>query len=147
MERLYINQVRLRPFDDYSYVSNLPVVRWLLKNGKLDFTSDVTFFIGENGTGKSTIIEAIAICAGFNAEGGSRSFNFSARQTCSDLHKYMTISRAAYEKDGFFLRAECFYNMASQVDELGLNLDGYGGLSLQSSLGGSFMSLPAPLQR
>ncbi|NLL39550.1 MAG: AAA family ATPase [Clostridiales bacterium] len=142
MERLYINQVRLEPIDECSYVSNLPVVRWLLKTGKLEFTSNVTFFIGENGTGKSTIIEAIAICAGFNAEGGLRNFNFSTRQTCSDLYKYMTISRAAHEKDGFFLRAESFYNVATQVDELRLNLDGYGGLSLhEQSHGESFMSL------
>jgi predicted ATPase len=79
LERLYINQVKIKQFDDQSYLLNLPVVKWLLKFEKLDITNDVTFFVGENGTGKSTIIEAIAICAGFNAEGGSKNFTFSTK--------------------------------------------------------------------
>lgn len=142
MERLYISQVKIKPFDEYSYLSGLPVVQWLLESGKLDFTGDVTFFVGENGTGKSTIIEAIAICAGFNAEGGSKNFNFSTRQTSSDLYKYLTLSKSAHEKDGFFLRAESFYNVATQVDELDLDLAGYGGQSLHNqSHGESFMAL------
>ncbi len=142
MERLYINQVKINQFDEQSYLSNLPVVKWLLKSGELEFTHDVTFFAGENGTGKSTIIEAIALCAGFNAEGGSKNFKFSTRQTSSNLHKYLTLSKSAHEKDGFFLRAESFYNVATQVDELGINLDGYGGKSLHGqSHGESFMAL------
>ncbi len=108
----------------------------------MNFTNDVTFFAGENGTGKSTIIEAIAICARFNAEGGSKNFDFSTKQTSSDLYKYLTLSKSAYEKDGFFLRAESFYNLATQVDELGLDLVGYGGQSLhEQSHGESFMTL------
>ncbi len=142
MDRLYISQAKIKPFDDGSYLSGLPVVKWLLRSEKLEFTKPVTFFVGENGTGKSTIIEALAICAGFNAEGGSKNFDFSTKQTASDLHKYLTLSRAAREKDGFFLRAESFYNVATQVDDLGLNLQGYGGQSLHAqSHGESFMAL------
>ena len=37
----------------------------------LEFTSPITFFVGENGSGKVTLLEAIAIAAGFNPEGGS----------------------------------------------------------------------------
>jgi predicted ATPase len=132
----------IKPIDERTYLLNLPVVKWLLKSGKLDFTSNVTFFVGENGTGKSTIIEALAICAGFNAEGGSKNFNFSTKQTSSELYKYITLSKSAHEKDGFFLRAESFYNVASQVDDLGLDLGGYGGQSLHNqSHGESFMAL------
>jgi predicted ATPase len=132
----------IKPIDERTYLLNLPVVKWLLKSKKLDFTSNVTFFVGENGTGKSTIIEALAICAGFNAEGGSKNFSFSTRQTSSDLHKYVTLSKSAHEKDGFFLRAESFYNVATQVDDLGLDLGGYGGQSLHcQSHGESFMAL------
>jgi predicted ATPase len=142
MDRLYIKQMRMKPIEEHSYLTDIPVVKWLLESKKLDFTSDVTFFVGENGTGKSTIIEALAVSAGFNAEGGSRNFNFSTRQTSSDLHQYLTLSKTAYEKDGFFLRAESFYNVATQVDELGLDLGGYGGLSLHNqSHGESFMAL------
>jgi predicted ATPase len=142
LERLYISQVKIKQIDEQSYLSNLLVVKWLLKSEKLDFTNDVTFFVGENGTGKSTIIEAIARCAGFNAEGGSKNFTFSTRQTSSNLFKYLTLSKLAHEKDGFFLRAESFYNVATQVDESGINLDGYGGQSLHDqSHGESFMAL------
>jgi predicted ATPase len=142
LERLYINQVKINQIDEQSYLSNLLVVKWLQKSEKLEFTNDVTFFAGENGTGKSTIIEAIAICAGFNAEGGSKNFAFSTKQTTSNLYRYLTLSRSAHEKDGFFLRAESFYNVATQVDALGLNLDGYGGQSLHNqSHGESFMAL------
>lgn len=132
----------MKPIPERTYLTSLPVVTWLLKAGKLDFKSDVTFFVGENGTGKSTIIEAIAICAGFNAEGGSKNFNFSTKQTCSGLYRYITLSKSAHEKDGFFLRAESFYNVATQVDDLGLDLGGYGGQSLHcQSHGESFMAL------
>jgi predicted ATPase len=142
LERLYISQVKTKQFDEQSYLSKLPITKWLLNSGKLDFTNEVTFFIGENGTGKSTIIEAIAICAGFNAEGGSKNFNFSTKQTSSNLHQYLTLSKSGHEKDGFFLRSESFYNVATQVDELGLNLAGYGGQSLHNqSHGESFMAL------
>lgn len=142
LDGLYISQVKIKPFDDDSYLADLPVVRWLLKAGKLEFTKPVTFIVGENGTGKSTIIEALAITAGFNAEGGSKNFDFSTRQTASSLYKYLTLSRSAHEKDGFFLRAESFYNVATQVDELGLNIQGYGGRSLHAqSHGESFMAL------
>ena len=142
MERLFINQIKFKPFAENSYLSNLPVVKYLLKTGNLDFNKEVTFFIGENGSGKSTIIEAIAICAGFNAEGGSKNFHFSTKQTSSNLYQYLTLSKSAHEKDGFFLRAESFYNVATQVDELGIGLDGYGGQSLHhQSHGESFMAL------
>jgi predicted ATPase len=134
--------MKIRPLEEESYLSGLPVVRWLLKAGGLNFSRNVTFIIGENGTGKSTLIEAIAISAGFNAEGGSKNFSFSTKQTCSNLHKSITLVKSAYEKDGFFLRAESFYNVATQVDELQLNLNGYGGQSLHhQSHGESFMAL------
>ncbi len=142
MKRLFISQVKIKPFEDNSYLLNLPVVKWLLQSEHMDFTGDVTFFSGENGTGKSTIIEAIAICAGFNAEGGSKNFSFSTKQTSSNLCNYLTLSKSAHEKDGFFLRAESFYNVATQVDELDINLAGYGGQSLHNqSHGESLMAL------
>lgn len=84
---------------------------------------------------------------GFNAEGGSRNFSFSTRDTHSKLYESIAISRRRYPKDTFFLRAESFYNVASQVDDLENDgppgfLQGFGGRSLHAqSHGESFLSL------
>jgi predicted ATPase len=102
----------------------------------------VTFFIGENGTGKSTLLEAIAVCAGFNAEGGSRNFRFATRETHSPLNQYLQLVRSGIRpRDGYFLRAESFYNVASAADDYGVSL-WYGGSSLHAqSHGEAFMAL------
>ncbi len=142
MQRYYIDKIKMSKYQEKSYLSKLPVVKYLQRVGELKLNHAVTFFVGENGTGKSTLIEAIAICAGFNAEGGSKNFNFATKNTESDLSRYITLSKTAHEKDGFFLRAESFYNVASQVDDLLLNLDYYGGKSLHhQSHGESFLAL------
>lgn len=119
MERHYISSVRLSsPVDEESYLHNLPVVRCLAQMDALTFSRDVTFLVGENGTGKSTLLEAIAVAFGFNAEGGTRNFSFSTSATHSELYRHLTLSRSAYPKDGFFLRAESFYNAATYIDEV-----------------------------
>lgn len=142
LDRYYVAHVKMNGCGDNAYVFSLPVVKYLKDGNQLHFHQPVTFLVGENGTGKSTLIEAIAICAGYNAEGGSKNFNFSTRSTASNLSRYITIAKTAHEKDGFFLRAESFYNVASQVDDLGINLEGYGGKSLhEQSHGESFLSL------
>ncbi len=126
------------------YVAKLSVLKDL---DSLEMDKPVTFFVGENGTGKSTLLEAIAVGCGFNPEGGSKNFNFSSRETHSNLHQFITVVKGIRRpKDGFFLRAESFYNVASEVDRLseeGASLfDSYGGRSLhEQSHGESFMSL------
>ena len=132
-----------------SYLSSLPVVKNLQKLKELRFTSNVTFLVGENGTGKSTLLEAIAVSTGFNAEGGTRNFRFSTADTHSELNEYITVVKGLHPRDGFFLRAESFYNVASYIDELdrepsfgGFVIDGYGGISLhEQSHGESFLAL------
>lgn len=145
--RPFIIEVAVRPeaLEADDYVSRLPAVRALVKE-PLKITSPVTFLVGENGSGKSTLLEATAIAMGFNPEGGSRNFSFSTRDTHSGLSQYVRASKSArYPKDGFFLRAESFYNVATQVDEL--DYDGrltasYGGKSLHhQSHGESFLAL------
>lgn len=124
-----------------SYLHDLAVVKHLMKNDRLYFSNDVTFLVGENGSGKSTLIEAIAVAYGYNAEGGSRNFNFSTRNSHSDLCEKITISRKNHPKDGFFLRAESFYNVASNIDEIQATHN-YGGISLHNqSHGESFLTL------
>lgn len=110
----------------------------------LEFHPKVTFMVGENGTGKSTILEAIAVAYGFNAEGGTRNFNFSTKETHSDLHKNLKLVKGVKRpNDGFFLRAESFYNVATNIDEIDDDhYSSYGGISLHSqSHGESFLSV------
>ena len=109
----------------------------------LDFDHDITLFSGENGSGRSTLIEAIATAYGFNPEGGNKNIQFSTRNTHSDLYEYIRMNRGIHHaEDGFFLRAESFYNMASKIDEIGGIHQYYGGKSLHSvSHGESFLNL------
>ncbi|MBR2944601.1 MAG: AAA family ATPase [Clostridia bacterium] len=124
-----------------SYLHDLAAVKHLMSNERLYFSNDITFFVGENGSGKSTLIEAIAVAYGYNAEGGSRNFNFSTRNSHSDLCEKITIARKNHPKDGFFLRAESFYNVASNIDEIQATHN-YGGISLHNqSHGESFLTL------
>ena len=102
----------------HSYLNQLPAVQWLQQGGRLVFEAPVTFLVGENGTGKSTLLEGIAVALGFNAEGGTRNFRFSTKDTHSELGPLLTVSRQRVVKDGFFFRAESFYNVASYVDEI-----------------------------
>lgn len=145
---LYIEGIKIRKEagENGSYVFNLPVVKNLLKQEELPFRRKVTFFVGENGTGKSTLLEAIAVSVGFNAEGGTKNFNFATDETHSDLCQYLTVCKGVKRpKDGFFLRAESFYNVASEIDRLDQIsplIAYYGGKSLhRQSHGESFMSL------
>ena len=111
---------------------------------ELGFRKSVTFITGENGSGKSTLVEATALNAGFNPEGGGRNFNFRTQDSHSNLFNHLKLIRSAYrEKDGFFLRAESFYNFASNLDQLGYEIKQYyGGKSLhEQSHGESFLAL------
>lgn len=144
----FIEEVRYnRPNDCGKYPFNLSVL-----NGLESITLDgrVTFFVGENGSGKSTLIEAIAIAYGFNAEGGSVNFNFSTKNSSSELYKNIFLKRNVQRaSDGFFLRAESFYNVATQIEELDKVpapapriIEAYGGRSLhEQSHGESFLCL------
>ena len=109
---------------------------------EIEFHPKVTFVVGENGSGKSTLTEALAVAWGFNAEGGNKNHTVSTRASHSNLHKALKLVRSPKSaRDGFFLRAESFYNVATQIDEIGY-MDSYGGRSLhEQSHGESFWSM------
>ena len=93
------------------YPFSLPAVAAL---DQLEF-APVTVLVGDNGTGKSTIVEAIAVAAGFNAEGGSRNLQFETYATHSELGDHLTLRWQRRPRWGWFLRAETFYGMASHI--------------------------------
>lgn len=143
----FVKAIRLRresvhDFDAYPFA--IPAVRAL---DELQLTSPVTFFVGENGSGKSTVLEAVAIAAGFNPEGGTKNFSFATVTAHSNLHQYLTLVRhSTRERDGFFMRAESFFNVATELERLNA-VDGgafrsYGGRSLHvRSHGESLLAL------
>ena len=150
MRDLYIRGMKLiEPVPRDSYLAGLPVVRYLSAH-EIEFHKQVTFFVGENGSGKSTLIEALAISQHFNPEGGSKNFNFATKDSHSELCDYIcAVKGVIRHRTGFFLRAESYYNFASNLDELdedpegGASLIGvYGGKSLhKQSHGESFLAL------
>ncbi len=150
MSAKYISEICFdNNLDKNSYLNNLPIIKYLSNKKELSFSSNVTFFVGENGTGKSTLLEAIAVAYGFNAEGGSRNFTFSTNATHSELFKHIEIAKRGYAKDGFFLRAESLYNVATNIDDMDKEpsfdpfiIESYGGVSLHNqSHGESFLSI------
>ncbi len=120
---------------------SLPAFRQL---DRLLFHPKVTFLVGENGMGKSTLLEALAVSVGLNPEGGSRNFNFATRPSHSELDTCLRVARThRLARDSYFLRAESFYNVATEIERLGPDLHAaYGGRPLHAqSHGESFFAL------
>lgn len=143
--RVSLMREKVESFERYPF--SLAAVRTL---DQLELHPKLTFFIGENGSGKSTLLEAIAVSLGFNAEGGTRNFRFNTRASHSVLHQYLRIAKGVQKpRDGFFLRAESFFNVATEIEHLDSEpsfspplIDSYGGRSLhEQSHGESFLAL------
>jgi predicted ATPase len=135
--------------DPAAYPFSIPAIASL---GELEFHPHVTFLAGANASGKSTLIEAIAVAYGINPEGGSRNFNFQTRASHSALGDSVRLLRGVRRpKTDFFLRAEAFFNLASEIENLDAEpgpgrrvIDSYGGRSLhEQSHGQSFLALLA----
>jgi predicted ATPase len=141
-----VTLLRDRVTDWTAYPFIVPAIRSL---ESIPIHSRICFFVGENGSGKSTLLEAIAESYGFGREGGSRNFN---QETTESVQSVVPLSRAlriAFSKRtglGFYLRAESFFNVASQVERLLKDdpsaAEPYGGVSLhEQSHGESFLAL------
>lgn len=138
----YLLHASFRPDIDIDYDSypfSIPAVREL---GNIDFHPNVTFFVGENGAGKSTVMEALAVGLGFGTEGGTKNVQFRTANSISPLHQNLRLAKGVPKPDdGYFLRAESFFNVATYMDETSY-LKGYGGQSLHAqSHGESFMAV------
>ncbi|WP_135610888.1 AAA family ATPase [Methanococcoides sp. AM1] len=143
---MFLRTISLRDSEDVdksTYPFTIPVIR---NFRELELTGNVTFFVGENGSGKSTMLEAIAHQAGFNTAGGSRNNLYEVHRSTSVFGEHLRFSWMPKVSEGFFLRSETFYDFASHIDELqkvdGRAYDAYGGKSLhEQSHGESFLSL------
>jgi predicted ATPase len=143
---IHMELLRERIPDPDRFPYTLPAVRHLTT---LSFHPKVTFLVGENGMGKSTLLEAIAVACDLNPEGGSRNFNFATRASHSSLDGCLRLAKKGLPGDSYFLRAESFYNVASEIERLDKEPGGgppiigaYGGISLhEQSHGESFFAL------
>ncbi|MEO7274097.1 MAG: AAA family ATPase [Vicinamibacterales bacterium] len=136
----FLRSIVCRPAqaDQNSYPFNIRA----FSNGiNLALRSKVTFLVGENGSGKSTLLEALAECCGFNPEGGNRDHHRAAFADRSPLAQALTLSWVPKATEGFFMRAESFYNFATYIEQVS-DMRAYGGRSLhEQSHGESFLAL------
>src|ERR1700740_2790818 len=110
VSRISLQREKGDSFDQYPFLFS--AVRSL---DRIDLHPKVTYFVGENGSGKSTLLEAIAVSLGFNAEGGSKNFNFGTRRSHSELCDHLRVAKGFRRpRDGYFLRAESFFNVATE---------------------------------
>ena len=142
IRRVTLERNKINDFERYPF--NIEVVKNLVE---VNFTKPVTFLVGENGVGKSTFIEALALQLGLNPEGGSQNFKFSTKNTHSVLSDYIRVSTYDRPKTKFFLRAESFYNVATEIIRIseeggqGPLYGAYGGNLHECSHGESFIKL------
>ena len=143
LQRVSLLREKIKSYNKYPF--NVPVIRNFTE---LEFKNKVTFFVGENGSGKSTLLESIADNCGFNLSGGGQNNVYENDIEETTLSDYLRLSWLPKVNNGFFLRAESFYNFATYLDELneeeftGDVYGPYGGISLhKQSHGESFLSL------
>lgn len=105
-------------------------------------TTPITFLVGENGSGKSSLLEGMAAAVGFNPGGGNRDHRFGPETERSPLGDALALSWRRRVTGGFFLRAETFFNFASYLEEVGSTFAAYGGTPLHGmSHGEAFLAL------
>ncbi len=140
VKRLTLKRDKVEDWDQYPFC--IPVIRNL---DQLNFRKPVSFLVGENGSGKSTILESLAVNLGLNAEGGTENFSFETRNTTSVLSEYLSVGKLGRPRNKFFLRAESFYNFSSEMENIGREdariFDSYGGNLHERSHGESFIQL------
>ena len=99
MDELFIKSV-LIDWDKVQRRSYLRQIEAIRDLERLTFTKPITVFVGENGSGKSTMLEALAISCGFNPEGGSKNYRFSTYDSHSELCEAMRITKSPQDLRG-----------------------------------------------
>jgi predicted ATPase len=117
LRSITLKRDQVESFDEYPF--SIPAISTL---ESIALHADVTFFVGENGSGKSTMVEAIALALGFSPEGGTKNVRLETSETTSTLHQYLKLVKGfAPPKDNYFLRAESFFNVATFMDSTGVS--------------------------
>ncbi|MCA0990418.1 AAA family ATPase [Guptibacillus hwajinpoensis] len=145
-ETQYVRSIRLERRECNEFPFSLPAVQSLQE--RLSLHPNVTYIVGENGMGKSTLLEGIVGALDINPEGGTKNFNFSSYDSHSNLHDFLKVTKGVHTpNDLFFFRAETYYNLATNIEELDREgfgpkiIDSYGGQSLhEQSHGESFFA-------
>ena len=141
MNSLLLNRIEIdwERIDPDSYLRGIEALAGV---SEITLHKPVTFFVGENGSGKSTLLEAIAIASGFNPEGGTRNYSFSTYDSHSELHEAIRLSRGIrHAENGYFLRMETFYNVATMEEEYARGPGGRPQHYHEKSHGESFLAL------
>lgn len=141
MNSLFLQQIRINwdQIEQESYLRGIDAIREV---EQIPLTNPVTFFVGENGSGKSKLLEALAIASGFNPEGGTRNYSFSTYDSHSELCDAVRLTRGVRRPGwGYFLRAESFYNVATKEDEYSRGPGGVPQHYHEKSHGESFLQL------
>lgn len=140
-ERPYIRTVKFKSPESLDWASYPYVVPAVNDLESIKFHPQVTFFVGENGSGKSTILEALALALGFSEEGGTRNVQLNTATTSSDLHQAIrTIKSYKNPQDYYFLRAESFYNVATYMKQVNYLVE-YGGRYTLTLTWGGFLKI------
>jgi predicted ATPase len=132
---MIIDSLRLfKPVPEDEWPFYLPPVRQIVESS-LSFTKPVTFIVGENGSGKSTIIEAIAEAYGLDVRGGHGGRKYAVAAPQSPLGKVLKLDltstgqRVKHKRaQGFFLRSETAMGVFEYMSDMGV--PGYGGKHL-----------------
>ena len=116
---VFLREVVRRPGEAERFPFSVPVIRAL---DRLDFPGAVTYFVGENGSGKSTVLEAVAAAAKLPAIGSS---DLSADSTLDAQRELAEVLRLVWNRRttrGFFLRAEDFFGFAKRLSAMRVEL-------------------------
>ena len=142
VKKIILERDKIKSFNKYPF--NIEIVK---RFKELNFKSQVTFFVGENGIGKSTFIEAIAVALGLPTEGGTENFQYETKDTTSELSKYLRVGTFNRPRMKFFLRAESFYNFSTEMERIAEEngfpelYSYYGGNLHECSHGEAFIQL------
>jgi predicted ATPase len=101
--------------DDGAFPYSVPAVRTLTT---LDLSAPVTFFVGENGSGKSTVLEGIAAAAGLPAVGGADVADDATLAAQRQLARSFRLTWSQRTRKGFFLRAEDFFGFTKRLAQM-----------------------------
>ena len=142
---MHLTRVKLLT-DEFPTMDNYPFSLDIYQKTKqIVLNAPVTFFIGENGTGKSTLLEAIAHRSGFHIWRGLDRSRFEVNPYEDDLYRFLRLEWTNGMVPGSFFAADIFRNFSKNLDEWSSNDPGmlkyFGGKSLMSqSHGQSLMS-------